>query len=129
MANERMKSFSENIWIVLVARVTMVATPFVATALVWFGSNWLEGNFKSLADPIKKIETRVETLETGSRAFELKNQAQDIFLDNDKAASSKISQQVDSLGLKLDEVNSNLKSLTNVLADRDRRAAAAGPVN
>lgn len=122
MANERMKSLSENIWIVFIARIAMVFTPIVATALVWFGTNWLETKFETLAEPLKKIENRVEILENGSKAVDLKNQAQDIFLESDKATSNKISQQVESLGSKVDEVNTNLKSLTSVLADRDRRA-------
>ena len=122
MNYEKIRSFSENMWMVFIARLAVIVTPFAATALVWFGMTWLYGQFEKIAVPLQKVETRIDTLERGDRASELKNQSQDFLIQSNNASVSKVAGEVEKLGRKIDEVNSSLQSLTSVLADRERRA-------
>lgn len=127
MNNEQVRSFSDNVWTIFVARLAMIATPFVAAGLVYFGSGWLEGKFDKIAGPLQRVESRVDVLERSDRTSELKNQSQDFLIQSNGETVGKITDQVEKLGDKIDDVNSSLQSLTNVLADRERRAEAGRP--
>lgn len=122
MNTDQVRSISDNVWTVFVARIAMISTPFVASGLVYFGSQWLEGKFDLVTVPLQRVESRVDVLERGDRTSELKNQSQDFLIQSNGTSVSKITDQVEKLGRKIDEVNSSLQSLTDVLADRERRA-------
>jgi len=114
----KLKTISENIWVVFTARIAMVATPFVASALIWLGSAWLETKFNSIAIPLQKIDDRVSNLENAVTNVNLKNAQQDIFVDQNKDAVTKIVGSLETLGSKINEINVNV----GIIADREKRS-------
>ena len=123
MTSDRVRSISDNVYMVLIARIAMVLTPIIASGLVWLGGQWLDGKFDALSVPLIEVKHRVDTLESSDRMSAITNNSQQIFIDSNKEAIGKVAEKVDGLGQDLNEVTSSLKALTDVLKDRDGRKA------
>ena len=121
--NQSAKTLSENVWTVFVSRLAMVATPFVASALVWFGSNWLEKKFTDIIEPLQVLAGRVDNLEKISIDQKINGQRRDIFIQNNKETAAKISDNVDKLVDSVQKINENVA----VIADRERRIVGSQP--
>jgi hypothetical protein len=127
MTPESVRAVADNIWTVVIARLAMVATPFVAAALVWFGSQWLAEKFAAISNPILAIERRVDTLEGNDRVQQQQILTHEYRLNTDKENAGKVASEVSGLATKIGELSSKFQSLTDVLSDRERRMGNNSP--
>lgn len=123
------EKFANSLLTVLVARGAMVATPFVATALVWFGSSWLDNRFDTMTRALDGIGTRVDTLETRSSATVSKVQEHQFRLENGRVETDefratvirqfeKFDQTLSDQTLKLQAIDGSVIKLGTIISER-----------
>jgi hypothetical protein len=134
-----MEKVANSLLTVLIARGAMVAMPFVASALVWFGSSWLDQRFDQMARSLDAVGSRVETLESDSDATVRRVTEHEFRLDTGKAQREafqadvvkqfeKLEQTLSENNEKLLAIDDSVIKLGTIIAERvPRRESMSQP--
>jgi hypothetical protein len=118
---ERTQHLAENVTLIIVARLAMVATPIVLAALVWFAASWLDQRFDVQKTATDIVSVRVDGLQSsvdtlGSNAVALANRV--IVLETGSARGRQDRQAFQ------DDISADIKDMRNALVSLSNNVAA-----
>lgn len=105
---------AENVWLLIVARMSMIATPVVLALLVWLGGQWIDGKL----EPIGKLETRVAATEGSFQSLALEFERMKAQADTNRTNIDKIDTKLDRINDTLAEINRSVSALTALQSRR-----------
>ena len=119
---------TNNVIFVLVSRLAMIATPFVAAALVYLASFWLTSQFIQQANSVQVLAVKVDNFQSQITAqaiviADLKSRQDLTTLGSTDAASSLSSWEASTNG-RLDKITDAITSLTASVAALNATLAA-----
>ena len=119
---------TNNVIFVLVSRLAMIATPFVAAALVYLASFWLTSQFTQQANSVQVLAVKVDNFQSQITAqaiviADLKSRQDLTTLGSTDAASSLSSWEASTNG-RLDKITDAITSLTASVAALNATLAA-----
>ena len=119
-------------WARIIERAAVIATPVVASLLVWFGSQWLDARFSKLADALTAVVSRVEALEKGLQDDHtmLQNHETRLVVGAGELAQTgkiadKTQQQLDEISNRLAQINDSVTALRTIINERVPRKQAS----
>lgn len=117
----RAAAISENVWLTIIARVSMVLSFPVLGFTGWLFLDWLDGRFDSVTIPLKAVELRVNSLEGRSNSLDLVIENHRLRIERSEQDGGRVADEVNGMGKQIGEVNTSLQGLIGILSDRDSR--------
>lgn len=128
MNQDQVRAVADNVWFVMVSRVSMALLGVSAPVLIWMGSLWMERQLAPIQSTLTTVETSVETiktdaadaekrlkdLETSKQLNELVDQKQDIFIESNKQTVNEVKDSINKLTQAVIQATNRRSSIESI---------------
>jgi hypothetical protein len=126
------QKIADNLWVLVLSRLSMVVTPLLITMVTWTGASWLDGRFNNQGAKIDMAIERVAAVETkmvattnevssiSDRVLVLETGTRSGGLERDKAEVA-ILNRLDQVTQSVGELTASVAALTAIVETMNGR--------